>query len=63
METSAHTLRLKRVMFLEYKMPEWMESLLHRKMDGIAIEETSCDQKRKVLELRSRNISLGEYSE
>ncbi|CAD7930543.1 unnamed protein product [Amoebophrya sp. A25] len=55
---SAAQFRVRRIMALEYPLPQWIERVFGQKMHGLALEEATVDLPSKTLELRSRNLGL-----
>lgn len=53
-------LRVRRILSLRYDLPTWLETIIGRKLEGMAIEEATCDLNNRKLTLVGRNHSFSE---
>lgn len=53
--------RVKRLMFLDYGLPGWVEMVLRNKLRGSVTEESQIDLRSKCLEVKTTNNTFSEY--
>lgn len=53
--------RVKRMMFLDYGLPGWVEMVLRNKLRGSVTEESHIDLRNKCLEVKTTNNTFSEY--
>jgi len=53
-------LKVRRILTLRYDLPQWVERIIGRKLEGMAVEEATCDLNDRKLTLVGRNHSFSE---
>ena len=60
-DMSSDRFRMKRLFYLEYGLPSWIQKIFKIKMEGWALEDVECSRESRVLTAKGRNVTFSSF--
>jgi hypothetical protein len=60
-EGESQSFSLRRLFYLEFGLPQWIQRLMKKKMEGYAMEEVTCSLHPKMLRAVGRNLTFSSF--